>query len=167
MGDYNFEILKLKKDKINYPYRFFILFSIFLIILFLIIMLVERRDVVISCGRVISNDTGSFNYIVNYKLRSDRIISINGEQIVILNNKDVSNDLYDLINKDIVNKDTKGISFYNSINGTEVKLKFDISRVNNSNIEIINNLLGISNININSGSKDIVYNYEYEGFICK
>ena len=49
----------------------------------------------------------------------------------------------------------------------QVLSEFDISKVNNSNIEIINNLLGISNININSGSKDIVYNYEYEGFICK
>lgn len=166
MNNYSFEVLKLKKDKINNLYRFFIISSISLIILFIFLIVFSNRDRILRCNKVISNDTGKFNYSVLIKLDDSGIKSINGRQIVEITNQQVLDKLFNLVNDDIVNNNIDGLKINSKLYRNSMILNFSIDNANEDNLVVVNNLLGVYNIDDKSGYNEIIYNYEYEGYLC-
>ena len=167
MKDYNFEVLKIKKDKSNYFYRLFIMFSLVLIVVFVCIIFINSKDRIVSCSNIFTNDAGEFNYYVSIKLTDNKISSIKGRQIVDLNIRKATLELYDLLNKDIENNKIDGLVMSNSLEDNIIILSFKADKVNYDNLNAINNLLGVSNITLDLGVSEIIYNYEYQGFKCK
>lgn len=169
MRDYNFEILKLKKDKINYGFNFFIFMSVILIIIFIIVIFGTKTSRYITCDSVFNNNAGDFNYHVEYQIYNGEIFKIDAKQVVDLKLDDAASELFNLLNEDNRYNSYKGFSF-KSIIDKDKRITLIYSLDLSDGVDYlgeVNALLGVSGIYINSPIDHIIRKLEYSGFSCE
>ena len=163
MLDYNFEILKIKKDKVNYFYRLFLLSSFILIIIFIIIMLGTSRTDTLECSKSFGNGYGSYIYKVKINYLNNKINSISGSQVGTLNDLNDANRLYNSLNEDIYGNNSFNLILDND--NKRVKLEFLFNNIDNKDLELVSNLMGINYIEMDD-FKSNKSNFLIRGYIC-